>query len=127
MTIAYWCVFVTAYLPIVWTAAAKFTGKDFKEAENRAPREYLEHLSGWRKRAHWAQLNGFEAFPPFAAAVIIAHLQQVPQAKLDLLAVSFVTLRVLHGIFYIRDLGYSRSVVWFASVGCVIAIFIACA
>lgn len=124
MTTAYWCVLVAAYLPIAWTAAAKFTGGDFKAAENRHPREFLETLTGWRKRAHWAQLNGFEAFPPFAAAVIIAHLQQVPQPTLDILAVAFILLRVLHGVFYLKDLGYPRSIVWFASVGCVIALFI---
>ena len=59
MTIAYWCVLVAAYLPIVWTAAAKFSGGNFAGAGNRAPREFLERLSGWRKRSHWAQLNGF--------------------------------------------------------------------
>lgn len=124
MTTAYWCVLIAAYLPIVWTAAAKFTGGDFKDVENRAPRAFLETLTGWRKRAHWAQLNGFEAFPPFAAAVIIAHMQNAPQHMIDLLAMAFVTLRVLHGIFYIRDYGYPRSIVWFGAVGCVIALFV---
>lgn len=127
MTIAYWCVLIAAYMPITWTACAKFTGGDFAGEQNRSPREYLERLGGWRKRAHWAQLNGFEAFPPFAAAVIIAHLQNVPQIYIDALAGTFVLLRVLHGLFYIADLGYPRSVVWFSSVGCVIALFILCA
>ena len=124
MTIAYWCVFFAAYLPLVWTSLAKLTGKKFGDAENRAPREYLEGLSGWRKRAHWAQLNAFEAFPPFAAAVIIAHLQQVAQSRIDGLALAFVVLRVLHGVFYITDSGYPRTAVWFSAVGCVIALFI---
>lgn len=125
MSVAYWCVLVAAYLPILWTALAKFTGPGkFLDAENRRPREYLEALSGWRKRAHWAQLNGFEAFPPFAAAVIIAHLQGVQQQRLDNLALAFVVLRLLHGLFYMADLGYWRSAVWFGSVGVVIAIFL---
>lgn len=124
MTIAYWCVLVAAYLPIVWTGFAKFSGPKFGDAENRAPREYLEGLYGWRKRAHWAQLNGFEAFPPFAAAVIIAHLQHVSQLYIDRLALTFIVLRVLHGVFYIIDRGYWRSTVWFAAVGCVIALFV---
>ena len=123
MTTAYWSVLMAAYLPIIWTAAAKFTGGDFKDAENRSPRDFLETLTGWRKRAHWAQLNGFEAFPPFAAAVIIAHQQHAPQTTIDLLAVAFVALRVLHGVFYIGDLGYPRSITWFGAVGCVIALF----
>ena len=124
MTTAYWSVLFAAYLPILWTAAAKFTGGDFKDAENRSPRVFLETLAGWRKRAHWAQLNGFEAFPPFAAAVIIAHLQQVPQATIDQLALTFVALRILHGALYIGDFGYLRSAVWFGSVGCVVSLFV---
>jgi uncharacterized MAPEG superfamily protein len=124
MTSAYWCVLVAAYLPIVWTAAAKFSGREFAGAGNRAPREFLERLSGWRKRAHWAQLNGFESFPPFAAAVIIAQLRHVPQARIDTLAIAFVVLRALHGIFYIADRASLRSLVWFGAVGCVVALFI---
>ena len=126
MTIAFWCVLIAAYLPIVWTAVAKFSG-NFGLDENRNPREYLETLSGWRKRAHWAQLNGFEAFPPFAAAVIIAHFLRAPQATINGLALAFIALRILHGIFYLADKASLRSVVWFAAVGCVIAIFIVAA
>jgi uncharacterized MAPEG superfamily protein len=124
MTVAYWCVLVAAYLPIVWTAAAKFSGGNFAAAGNRAPREFLERLSGWRKRSHWAQLNGFEAFPPFAAAVIIAQLRNVPQVRIDTLAIAFVILRLLHGILYIADRASLRSLVWFGSVACVVALFV---
>ena len=127
MTLAFWCVLVAAYLPIVWTGTAKFSGGDFAGEANRAPRDYLEQLSGWRKRAHWAQLNGFEAFPPFAAAVIIAQLQHAPQSWIDGLAAAFIVLRVLHGIFYITDRASLRSLVWFGAVGCVIALFISAA
>ncbi len=74
MTAAYWCVLIAAYMPVIWTIA-KLTASEFGDAENRAPRRYLEELSGWRRHAHWAQLNALEAFPPFAAAVIIAHLR----------------------------------------------------
>lgn len=124
MTIAYWCVLIAAYLPIFWTGVAKFSGGKFGRAENSAPRSYLAALTGWRQRANWAQMNGFESFPPFASAVIIGHLCGVTQQWLDLLSVTFIALRVLHGVFYIADLGYWRSAVWFGSVGCVVTIFI---
>ena len=123
MTNAYWCVLVAAYMPMIWTATAKFTGMDFGAKQNHTPREFLETLSGYRKRAHWAQLNAFEAFPPFAAAVIIAHLTHAPQARLDLLAGSFILLRFAHGIVYLADLATIRSLIWFAGVGVVVAIF----
>lgn len=122
MTTAYWCVLFSAYLPILWTAIAK--GSTFNGAANHAPRAFLNQLKGWRQRAHWAQLNGFEAFPPFAAAVIIAHLQHESQDRVDTFALAFVGLRILHGIFYVTDLAALRSLVWFSSVACVVAIFV---
>lgn len=123
MTIAYWCVLIAAFMPMIWTSTAKFTGKGFRPANNHNPREFLDSLDGYRKRAHWAQLNAFEAFPPFAAGVIIAHLTQAPQDRLDLLAMSFIGLRIAHGVLYIADLATLRSVVWMVAMGVVVAIF----
>ena len=71
MTIAYWCVLIAAVMPIVWAGAAKSGAKGFNNAR---PREFLGSLSGWPARANFAQQNAYEAFPPFAAGVIIAHL-----------------------------------------------------
>ena len=126
MTTAYWCVLIAGLLPFVWTSTAKFgEGRFDPKRHNHNPREFLESLNGAAKRAHWAQLNAFEAFPFFAAAVIIAHLANAPQSRVDLLAIAYIVLRLLHGIFYITDKAALRSTVWFAAVGCVIAIFAA--
>lgn len=124
MTTAFWCVLVAAYLPIFWASIAKLSGSGFSMANNRTPREFVDELQGWRKRAHWAHLNAFEAFPPFAAAVIIGHLLGMPQQQLNTLALAFVALRLLHGVFYLADWGTLRSLVWTGSVGCVVAIFV---
>ncbi|HET7798118.1 MAPEG family protein [Nevskia sp.] len=126
MTLAYWCVLVAAYLPIVWTGIAKFGagGRDF---DNAAPRVMLAKLDGWRQRANWAQLNGFEAFPPFAAAVIIAHLTSVPQPRIDALALAFIAARIVYGVFYLMNLATLRSVAWMAATGCVVALFVSAA
>ena len=70
MSIAYWCVLVAAAFPYVFTLLAKSSGR----YNNSAPREFLEKQEGYHKRAHWVQLNSFEAFPAFAAAVIIAQI-----------------------------------------------------
>ena len=121
MTIAYWCVLLAALLPIVWAACAKAGGDGF---DNARPRAYLRSLDGWRLRAHWAQENSYEAFPPFAAGVIIAHLVNGPSMMINALAVLFLVARVLHGIFYINDQATLRSLVWLAGFGCVIALFV---
>lgn len=120
MTIALWCVLVAALLPFAFTIVAK-TSKRF---DNASPRDYLDQSSGWRKRAHWAQLNAFEAFPPFAAAVIIAHMLAGANATANLLAMAFVVLRLLHGVCYIINQATLRSIVWFGAIACVVSLFV---
>lgn len=120
MAIAYWCILIAALLPYPLATLAKAkSGYD-----NRAPREQLEQAQGYRKRAHWAQLNAFEAFPPFAAAVVVAQIQHAPQATVDALALSFIAMRVLHAGFYILDKPTLRSLVWALGFACVIALFV---
>ena len=70
MTTAYWCMLIAAFLPLAFTGVAKFSGPGFN---NNRPRDFQAGLTGFRQRAHWAHLNSFEAFPPFAAAVVMAH------------------------------------------------------
>jgi uncharacterized MAPEG superfamily protein len=127
MTIAFWCVLIAALLPMVWTGIAKMSGSGFPASGNHNPREVLESLDGYRKRAHWAQLNSYEAFPPFAAGVIIAQFVQATQTSIDYLAIAFIVFRVLYGICYVRDWAALRSVVWGAGFACVIGLFVVAA
>lgn len=123
MTFAYWCVLVAALLPFAMTVSAKLGGR-FGPRDNHNPREFLETLRGWQKRAHWAQQNGFEAFPMFAAAVIIAHLAGAAQSTVDLLAGVFVVARIAYGLLYIADRALLRSLAWFVGLASVIGLFI---
>ena len=124
MTFAYWCVLVAAIMPIVWVGAAKVGSSGY---DNNRPREFLARLTGWQQRASWAQDNALEAFPPFAAAVIIAQSAGALQATVDILAGLFVVARTLHGLFYITDRGPLRSFSWLIGFLCVIGLFVAAA
>jgi uncharacterized MAPEG superfamily protein len=121
MTIALWCVFVAGILPYVATLIAKSGREGF---DNRDPRSWLARQEGFRKRANAAQLNAFEAFPFFAAAVIIAHLLNGPQSLVNTLALLFVAARGLHLAFYLANQAMLRSLVWFVGFGAAIAIFV---
>jgi uncharacterized MAPEG superfamily protein len=121
MSIAFWCVLVAGLLPYVATVAAK-AGARF---DNRQPREWLAQQSGYRARANAAQMNAFEAFPLFAAAVIVAHLTEAPEARVNALAVVFVAARLAHLGFYLADLATLRSLAWFVGIGSAVAIFVA--
>ncbi len=93
MTTALWCVLIAGLLPYAATLTAKIGGTKF---DNANPRDWLGNQSGFRRRANSAQHNAFEAFPLFAAAVIIAQMLGAPQARVDLLAMVFVAARVAH-------------------------------
>ena len=124
MTIAFWCVLVAGFLPYFGTLTAKIGGERF---DNSNPRDWLDAQSGFRKRANAAQHNSFEAFPFFAAAVIIAHVAGAPQGRIDLFAVVFVLARLFYIAFYVADMATLRSLAWFVGLGSVVALFLAVA
>ena len=115
-TIAYWCVLIAALLPIVCAGIAKsgMYGKPRREGgyDNNNPRAWLASQTDWRARANGAQANSFEAFPFFAAAVIIAHQLHAAQAPLDALAFLFVVLRLVYIMMYVAGSAMIRSAIW---------------
>lgn len=123
MTVAYWCVFAAIFFPYLWAMTAK-SGPGY---DNRAPRAYLAAAQGFRQRANWAHMNAFEAFPPFAAAVIIAQQLHANQATVDMLALGFVACRVAHGLCYVLDRATLRSAAFAGGMACVVSLFVAAA
>lgn len=125
MTIAYWCVLVAIFLPIAWAGVAKTGARGY---DNARPREFLARLEGRAARANHAQANSYEAFPPFAAGVVIAHVTGgADQATIDLLAVVFIVARIAYGLCYIADRSTLRSLVWLAGFGATVGLYLAAA
>ena len=124
MTIALWCLPVAVLLPYLFTVTAKtLTIRVTKRFDNHDPRSFLAQAEGAAKRAHYTQLNTFEALPGFVAGVLTASYLGVDQGNLDALAVGWIGLRLLYGIFYMMDLATLRSLVWMGGLGCVLAMF----
>jgi uncharacterized MAPEG superfamily protein len=121
VTTALWCVLIAGLLPYAATLTAKVGGTKF---DNANPRDWLAEQSGFRRRANSAQLNGFEAFPLFAVAVLVAQALDAPQGRVDLLATVFIVARVAHLGFYLADLATLRSLAWFVGLACAVAIFV---
>jgi uncharacterized MAPEG superfamily protein len=120
MTLATWCVVLAGLLPYGATAIAKLNRRDY---DNAHPRAWLARQEGFRARANAAQLNGFEAFPLFAAAVAFAHWRQAPTATMTALCVAFVVLRTLYTALYVANLPSLRSAAWFGGFGCALSLF----
>lgn len=127
-TVAYWCVLAAALLPYVCTYLAKSGGLRKPRSQggfdNHDPRGWLARQTDWHARANAAQANSFEALPLFIGAVIIAHQLGAPQARLDILALLFVTLRVIYIAMYVAGLPTVRSAVWAAALLVNIAILL---
>lgn len=124
MTVAFWCVLIAIFLPYLCTGVAKFSGGKFRPQHNHDPRAFLETLEGLAKRAHNAQLNSFEVTPAFAAAVIIAHLAGTAElVTINVLAVLFITSRLLYIICYLADWAMLRSLVWLVGVVLIASFF----
>ena len=124
MTFALWCVFAGLWLPLLWSITAKW---GFPNYDNSRPREWMATQEGWRQRALWAQANAWEAFAPFAAAVLTAHFAGADQTAANWLAALFIVSRTLHGVLYIADRSTARSVAWFGGMVAVVGLFVAAA
>ena len=119
MTFAYWCVLAAVILPYATVALAKYD----RTYNNRSPRDWEARLEGRSRRAVFAHQNHFEAFAPFAAAVIIAHLAHAPQLPVDIAAGTFIAARIAYTGAYLADLHYLRSLLWLAGFVCVVTLF----
>lgn len=121
MPVAFWCVLVAGLLPVLTVGIAKVGGRGY---DNGDPRAWLEKQSGRSKRADNAHRNHFEAFPFFAAAVLIATHLGAPRGTLDTLALVFIGARLAYTACYLADKATLRSTMWLIGYLDIIAIFL---
>lgn len=120
MPIAYWCVLVAALLPIVWVSYAKLG----VESDNRYPREDYDNLPPAKRRAYAAHQNAYENFPFFAAAVIVAMTLGAAPATVNMLALVYIAIRVIHALLYINNIPMLRSAAFTLGLIINVAIFV---
>jgi uncharacterized MAPEG superfamily protein len=121
VTIAELCLLAAVLLTIASIMPAKLSGA--RDYDNSNPRDPGFYTPGLRTRAQGAHQNGFEAFPLFAASVILAEMRGVPQGTVNALAVAFIVARVVYVLMYLGDRPTLRSAVWTVAVACNLAIF----
>ena len=120
MTWGLWCVLIAGLLPYLATMAAKW---GFNRFDNNNPREWLSKQTGFRARGNAAQANSFEAFPLFAAGVLVATYLKVPQASIDGLATVFVIARIFYIACYVTDRATLRSLCWLVGIASAVGLF----
>ena len=110
MTIAELCLPAAIILATVTPLPAKILFRH--QFNNARPRDPAFYAAGFRARSLWAHQNGMEAFPFFAAAVLLAEMRGVPQAILDGLAAAFILARLGYIACYFANKPTARSIVW---------------
>jgi uncharacterized MAPEG superfamily protein len=121
MTVAEWCVFGTLMLCLLTVASVKWIG--FRRFDNARPRDPSFYEDPIRARALGAHQNGLEAFPFFAAAVLLAEFRIAPQRLIDELAILFLIVRVAYVFTYLGNRPTLRSILWSIGFAINIAIF----
>ena len=121
MTIADLCLLAAVILTILSISPAKLSGG--RTYDNANPRDPGFYTPGLRARSQGAHLNGYEAFPFFAASVILAEMRGVGQGTVDALAVGFIVVRIVYVLLYLGNRPTMRSLVWSAGFACNLAIF----
>jgi uncharacterized MAPEG superfamily protein len=78
----------------------------------------------WGKRADRAYLNAVEAFAPFAALVLVAHISGKADAMTAFWAMCFFWLRLIHAVVYLLAIPYIRTLVFTLGFVAVVGIFV---
>ncbi len=113
-------VMVAGLLPIVCAGISKWGARDY---DNHDPRAWLARQDSWRARANAAQNNSLEAFPFFAAAVLLALHGGADAAAVAQWGWAFVALRLVYIYCYVADRASLRSIVWLLGLAVVIRLF----
>lgn len=121
MTIAEWCLLGAVMLYLLTIAPAKALGH--REFDNSAPRDPAFYEHPIRKRALGAHVNGIEAFPFFAAAVLLAEFRHAPQLWVDGLAAGFLVSRIAFVAAYVGNKASLRTTLWSVAMAFNLAIF----
>src|ERR1700712_5558672 len=110
MTVAEWCVFGTLMLYLLTIAPVKWIGS--RRFDNSKPRDPAFYDTPIGARALSAHQNGIEAFPFFAAAILLAEFRTGPQRLIDELAVLFLIVRIAYVFTYLGNRPTLRSILW---------------
>ena len=121
MTVAEYCIFGAVALYLLTIVPIKWIG--FRQYDNSMPRDPAFYRDAIRARALGAHQNGIEAFPFFAAAVLLAEFRGAPQNLINELAVLFLIVRIAYVLTYIGDRPRLRSILWNTGFAINIAIF----
>jgi uncharacterized MAPEG superfamily protein len=114
---------------LIWAARIPVfvaLGKHEGGFDNRHPHRQLallERKQDFGARAVGAHRGLAEAFAPFAAGVVIAHLAGADLRRSSVLAIAFVVCEVVYVLAYLGNVDYLRAFVWLIGFLATIGLF----
>lgn len=124
MTTPFLC--VLAAFVLVWVARIPVfvaIGRTDQDFDNELPPRQLDKLEGFGARAVAAHRGLLAMFPPFAAAVVIAHIAGADARRASVLALAFVVSQALYVAAYLANVDYLRSLVWLVGFLTILGLF----
>jgi len=112
MEVAISCLVIAALLHVISKIPVAVAMSRQGQYDNKHPRVQQAGLTGFGHRALSAHQNTIEAFPLFAAGIVVALIANVDQASINALAVTFVIARLLYLLCYLCDISWLRSIIW---------------
>lgn len=113
-------VLIAGLMPVICAGIAKWGRKDY---DNHNPRAWYASIDGFAARANAAQQNCLEAFPFFAAGVILAALSGTDGDALEAVSWLFIVVRVAYIACYLSDKATWRSIFWLVGFGCTVYLY----
>ncbi|RUO65662.1 Uncharacterized conserved protein, MAPEG superfamily [Pseudidiomarina planktonica] len=118
MSLLIWCLLIAGLLPIAAKAPVVYFQNRDKGYDNRHPRAQQQRLTGAGARAVAGHYNAYEAFPLYAAAVLLVIATDQITPENQWLAVAFIVLRLSYHVLYLANFDKLRSLVWFFAIAC---------
>lgn len=113
MSLPLWCLLIAALLVILSKAPAMRAMTRMQGGyDNRHPRAQQASLTGAGARGLAAHQNTIEAFPLFAAGVLVAEVHAPGSGVAGVLAALFIVSRILYIGLYVGNIATVRSLVW---------------
>lgn len=117
---AYWILLIGALMPYPLVIMAK-VGPTYDNAD---PRNAQALTSALKRNAFGAHANCLEAFPLFAAAVLLAGFRHAPAQAVDIAAFVWLAARLGYVACYLSGRASLRSLIWLVATGASIAILV---
>jgi uncharacterized MAPEG superfamily protein len=121
LTYLAWTALLTAALWIPYISGQVMTNGLLTPQNYRNPT--AREVPLWGQRANRAHINAVEAFAPFAALVLVAHVGGVSNEATAMWAALFFWARLAHAVIYILGIPFLRTIIFTVGFVAILGIF----